>query len=139
MVMNKLARAVVSTADVIATCKGKIVLIERKKFPYGLALPGGHVELGERPKRTAVRELKEETGLVLESLRFFTKRSGSKRDPRYDMSKTRVYVGRAAGVIRNEAGHTEVVLFTPHALKKIHKQRFAFDHYQIVMDYLEQY
>ncbi len=137
--MNKLARPVVSTADVIASYKGKIVLIERKKFPYGLALPGGHVELGERPKRTAVRELKEETGLVVESLRFFTKRSGSKRDPRYDMSKTRVYVGHATGVVRNEAGHTEVLLFTTHALRKLSKERFAFDHHQILMEYLKQH
>lgn len=137
--MNKSAHAVVSTADVIVIYRRKIVLIERKKFPFGLALPGGHVEKGEKQIRAAKRELCEETGLVVQSLRFFTKRSGSKRDPRYDMCKTRVYVGHAEGEIRNEVGCTEVVLFTPQSLKKVTKERFAFDHHKILMDYIKKY
>ena len=136
--MNKLNVEVVSTADVIALYKGKIVLIQRKKFPLGLALPGGHVEFGERASVAALREFKEETGLVLTSHQFFTKRSGSKRDPRYAISKTRVYTGQASGEIRDEAGCTEVVLFSPLTLRQVAKERFAFDHHQIVMDYLKQ-
>lgn len=137
MAMNKLASRIVSTADVMATHKGKIVLVERLKFPYGLALPGGHVEMGERPIRAAMRELREETGLTLLDVRFFAKHQGRHRDPRYVLSKTRVYVGRADGKMVDESGHTRIVTFSVAELKKLPKERFAFDHHKILMRYLE--
>lgn len=42
---------------------GKILLIERKIFPPGFALPAGHVDDGETYEQAAARELKEEVGL----------------------------------------------------------------------------
>lgn len=136
MTMNKAMSRLIATADVIATHKGKIVLIERQKYPFGLALPGGHVEHGERPRETAMRELLEETGLVLNDARFFTTRKGSKRDPRYALCRTRVYTGRARGNIRDEAECTHVVLISPTQIRKLPKERFAFDHHRILMAYL---
>lgn len=45
--------------------KGKdILLIERKKFPFGIAPVAGHVDDGEEFIEAASRELKEEVGLV---------------------------------------------------------------------------
>lgn len=38
----------------------------RKKFPYTILTPGGKKERGERIKETAVREIKEETGVILQ-------------------------------------------------------------------------
>ncbi len=55
MSKNKSARM----ADMIATQNGKFVLIERQKFPLGLALPGGHIDPGEKPRQTAIREFAE--------------------------------------------------------------------------------
>ena len=46
------------------TEEGGIVLINRKNFPFGWALPGGFVDYGERLETAAIREAKEETGLV---------------------------------------------------------------------------
>lgn len=35
------------TIDIIIQYKGGIVLIERKNYPFGWALPGGFVDIGE--------------------------------------------------------------------------------------------
>jgi nucleoside triphosphatase len=50
--------------------KGEILLLESHKWPGAYAVPGGHVELGERLEETAVRETKEETGLDIYDLEF---------------------------------------------------------------------
>jgi 8-oxo-dGTP pyrophosphatase MutT (NUDIX family) len=45
----------------------RVVLIERKKADWQLGrlnLPGGSIQEGETPEQAAVRELREETGLV---------------------------------------------------------------------------
>ncbi|HUS51899.1 MAG TPA: NUDIX hydrolase [Candidatus Bathyarchaeia archaeon] len=52
----------------VLICKGdKVLLVKRNQTPKkGLwQLPGGFVEFGEMPQETAVREVKEETGLKI--------------------------------------------------------------------------
>jgi 8-oxo-dGTP diphosphatase len=50
---------------VIASCRGRIVLVLERHGPDGQlwSVPGGHVESGETPVEGATRELAEETGL----------------------------------------------------------------------------
>jgi len=138
MTSAKRKRGLVRTADAIALYRGKLVLIERLHEPFGLALPGGHVDPGETPRQTAIRELEEETGLVLHEVKFLTKRSGKRRDPRYNMSTTWVYAGVATGKTRNEAGFTRVVLMDPKKVRGLPKEHFAFDHASILKKYFEQ-
>lgn len=62
----------------------KVALIERKNFPFAgmWAIPGGFMEGDETVEETALRELKEETGIedvYLEQFHVFSK---PKRDPR---------------------------------------------------------
>src|SRR5260370_39367627 len=53
-------------ADVIAEVGDRVVLIERKNFPPGWAIPGGSVEFGAPVERAAIREAWEETSLEVE-------------------------------------------------------------------------
>jgi ADP-ribose pyrophosphatase YjhB (NUDIX family) len=46
----------------------EVLLIERKKPPYGFAAPAGHVENGEEYELAAKRELSEEVGIKAETI-----------------------------------------------------------------------
>jgi 8-oxo-dGTP diphosphatase len=70
-------RPSVGVGVLVINSKGEILLSRRLK-PYGfrkLALPGGHVEWMESHRETALREVKEESGIRLrkvEELRDYT-------------------------------------------------------------------
>lgn len=49
---------------------GCVLVQERVKYWKGIAFPGGHVEPGERFDSSAVREVREETGLDIQSPRL---------------------------------------------------------------------
>lgn len=53
----------------VLVCSGKILLEKRKNEPGRgkWSIPGGLVELGEESGQTAMREVREETGLVVEN------------------------------------------------------------------------
>ena len=56
-----------NTVDIVAFDKnGKLILIERGNEPYGVALPGGFVDIGETLVQAAKREGKEELTVDLE-------------------------------------------------------------------------
>ncbi len=48
---------------------GQVIVQERIKNWCGCAFPGGHVENGESIYDSAVREIKEETGLTIQNLK----------------------------------------------------------------------
>ncbi len=59
--------------------KGQILVLERKKFPPGLAFPAGHLDIVAGQKETfeaaAHRELREETGLTAKKLRLLLEKT----------------------------------------------------------------
>ncbi|MEJ2564586.1 MAG: NUDIX hydrolase [Gammaproteobacteria bacterium] len=107
-----------------------IVLIERRNPPFGWALPGGFVDVGECLERAALREALEETSLQVVLTTLLGCYSAPQRDPRRH-TVSAVYVAEARGepLARDDA--KRVALFDlnspPHPL--------AFDHEMILDDY----
>ncbi len=60
------------TAAAIIERNGKILLALRNTEPFKgyWAIPGGHIDFGETAEQAVIREVKEETGLVIKP-RFF--------------------------------------------------------------------
>lgn len=77
-------QAVFTTLTMVRDGAGRVLLQNRVNVPWpGLAFPGGHVEPGEPFTKAAVREVFEETGLILEDARLcgvkqFTRDDGSR-------------------------------------------------------------
>ncbi|WP_031433457.1 NUDIX domain-containing protein [Methylomarinum vadi] len=106
------------------------VLIERANPPYGWALPGGFVDVGESVEQAAVREAKEETGLDAELSALLGIYSNPNRDPR-GHTVTAVYIAQAHGtpVAADDAKHCSIFTFDDLP------QQLAFDHAQVIADY----
>jgi ADP-ribose pyrophosphatase YjhB (NUDIX family) len=118
--------------DAIINYRGKIVLIKRKNYPSGWALPGGFVEYGETVEEAVMREAKEETGLTLSHLKQFRVYSDPKRDPRFHCVSV-VFTAKGRGRIRAQSDAKEIALFTQKTLPK----EMAFDHRAILSDYFK--
>lgn len=106
------------------------VLIERAYPPYGWAVPGGFVDVGETVEQAAIREAKEETCLDVTLTVLLGLYSNPKRDPR-NHTVTAVYVAEATGMPLAADDAKNFGIFTFDTLPAV----LAFDHAQVVEDY----
>ncbi len=124
------------TADVIIEIPmlddKPIVLIERKYEPYGWAIPGGFVEVGETIATAAQREALEETSLEVDLDVLLGIYSDPKRDFR-GHTACAVFVGSASGKPVAADDAKDIALFDPFNVDV----ELAFDHRQILQDYCE--
>jgi ADP-ribose pyrophosphatase YjhB (NUDIX family) len=118
------------TVDIIIRMGDKIVLIERKNYPLGWALPGGFVDYGESLESAAIREAKEETGLELINLRQFHAYSDPNRDPRHHTISL-VFTAEGKGELKGGDDAARALLFPLDALP----EPLCFDHSKILADY----
>lgn len=109
-----------------------IVLIERKNPPYGLALPGGFVDVGESVEEALIREMKEETNLDVEIVKLFNVYSKPDRDPRFHTVSI-VFLCKAYGqpIGKDDAKKADV-----YRLEEIPFEKLVFDHGKILKDFL---
>ncbi|QEG23857.1 NUDIX domain-containing protein [Mariniblastus fucicola] len=122
------------SADVVVfdSSTDSILLIQRKKDPFAgsWALPGGFMEMDEAADATAIRELKEETGLVVAQVEQIGAYSAVDRDPR----------GRVVTVaFMAEASTSESIAAADDAADAKwfpvdDLPELAFDHSQIISD-----
>ena len=122
------------TADVIIEMPmlddKPIVLIERKYEPYGWAIPGGFVEVGETIATAAKREALEETSLEVDLDVLLGIYSDPERDFR-GHTTCAVFIGNATGKPVAADDAKDIALFDPFNVDV----ELAFDHRLILDDY----
>lgn len=109
-----------------------IILIERGNPPYGWALPGGFVDIGETLEHAAIREAHEETCVDVTLKTLLGCYSDPLRDPR-GHTVSAVYIAEAHGTAHAADDATYLQLFNPQDLP----EALCFDHDLILADYCE--
>jgi 8-oxo-dGTP diphosphatase len=107
-----------------------IVLIERANPPFGWAIPGGFVDVGEMVEHAAVREAAEEVCLDVRLTALLGIYSDPSRDRR-GHTVTAVYVAESAGMPKAADDAKNCHYFNLDALP----EPLAFDHAQVLADY----
>ncbi|UXD21498.1 NUDIX hydrolase [Ignicoccus pacificus DSM 13166] len=132
---NSMKCCPVLTVDTVVIDGDKVLLVKRGAEPFKgkWALPGGHVECGERVEDAALRELKEETGIDAELVTLLSVYSDPRRDPRGH------YVSIAFIAVPKEKGQepkasTDAKEARWFKIGEIPWNDLAFDHAQIIKD-----
>ena len=136
-ILRKLSKVPIPTVDaIIELDKDRIFLIERKNPPFGWALPGGFLESNESLEDCLIREVREETSLEVTELEQFHTYSEPGRDPRFQTVST-VFIVKAKGAPSAQSDAKSLEAFD---IKKLPlREEFAFDHWQIIQDWLKKF
>ena len=99
--------------------KNKLLLIERKKPPFGFAPPAGHVDGDVSFEKAARRELKEEVGLGIKDIRLLAEKRKNNKCRRIggDWHYWKFYEVETSGEINTSKD--EVVKFGWYSKKQI--------------------
>ncbi|MBW8333658.1 MAG: NUDIX hydrolase [Prolixibacteraceae bacterium] len=78
-------RPAVTVDAILISKQNSVLLIERGREPFKgkWALPGGFIDMGEPLETACIRELEEETGIRITSLKQFKAFGAVDRDPRH--------------------------------------------------------
>jgi 8-oxo-dGTP diphosphatase len=128
---------ILTTSAIIEVYEGEefqgIVLIEGAKAPWGIAIPGGKVEYGETVENSIRREIWEEVQLELQDLKQFHVYS----DPSRDFCHHSIEVTHIAKAFQKPHAGDEGAQVFLVKLEEIPWNQLAFDHAQILRDYIE--
>ncbi|MGC9102660.1 argininosuccinate lyase [Desulfurella multipotens] len=120
------------TVDCIIEKDNKVLLINRKNYPFGFALPGGFVNYGESVEQAVIREVKEETSLDIVEPKLFGVYSDPERDPRSHTVSV-VFYAKASGTPKASDDAEDLGFFDLDNLP----EHIVFDHLKILKDYYE--
>ena len=83
-IINYIIEDKVKFADIIVLCCGELLLLRRanyiRKFGGKWCFPGGNIDNNETSKDAIIRELKEETGIIINDPIFFETYTSSNND-----------------------------------------------------------
>ncbi|RXJ87986.1 NUDIX hydrolase [Arcobacter sp. CECT 8985] len=109
-----------------------IILIERKNPPYGFAIPGGFVDVGEKVEDALKREMKEEVTLDVKIEKLLGVYSDPTRDERFHTVSC-TYICKAYGTPKADDDAKNLQIYK---LDEIPFESLAFDHAKILKDFL---
>jgi 8-oxo-dGTP diphosphatase len=130
----KIEKVIVASDIIIENTDGSIILVKRANEPFinQWALPGGIMEPDETIEQTAVREVKEETGLDVNLTHLIGVYTQPDRDPR-GRAISVLYSAKIIGGTLSAGSDAQEVLTT----KDFSQIQLAFDHNQMLIDYLK--
>lgn len=127
-------RPAVTVDAILINPHQEVLLIERGREPYKgkWALPGGFIDMDESLETACARELREETGLVIENLKQFRAFGDVHRDPRHRTISV-IFYAFTEGKLNAQAGDdaASVKWFSISHLPEL-----AFDHRQILDEFI---
>lgn len=111
-----------------------IIFIEKANKPFGLAIPGGFVDIGETVEAAVIREMKEEISLDVTIKSLLGVYSDPARDSRFHCVSI-VYICKAVGIPIGADDAKQALIYT---LDNIPYDHLVFDHAKIIRDYYSQ-
>lgn len=127
----------VTVGTIIENTKGEVLLV--KRAPHLLrgnmyTIPGGFLDRDETAEEAALRELKEETGLI-GKISFLFRINDSPHRPKEDRQNVDfVYIAKVTGgEITANSETTQIAWFTKESLPL--DEEFAFDHRDSLLRY----
>lgn len=130
----KIEKVIVASDIIIENSDDSIILVKRANEPFinQWALPRGIMEPGETIEQAAVREAKEETGLDVHLTHLIGVYTQPGRDPR-GRAISVLYAVKITGGNLSAGSDAQEVLKT----KDFSQMQLAFDHNQMLIDYLK--
>lgn len=127
-------RPIVGVPVIIINSKKEILLGKRGKnaplYPMAWGLPGGMMEYGETPEQTAKREIKEELGVEIETIKQLNvKNNLPNKEHKMHFISIPFIAKIVKGIPRPVSETLEVKWFKVLEIKKM---KLAYDHKEII-------
>jgi len=123
--------------DAVIWNRSSIVIIQRVFPPFGFALPGGFVDVGESCEEAVVREVKEETNLDCSIINLIGVYSNPDRDKRGHIISVAYNLKVGVGHLyldleaRDDAKHAQFISVADLCMNRL---QMINDHHKILMD-----